>query len=48
MQLQTIADVAPLVTMATKAISERTPTHCGQNFREVLLQNAELSLTNMK
>jgi hypothetical protein len=37
MQLQAIADVAPVVTMATKAISEmmnisKAPTHCGHHF----------------
>ena len=53
MQLQAIADVAPVVTMATEAISEMTnfskgPTHCGNHFCEVLLQNFELSLRNMK
>jgi hypothetical protein len=53
MQLQAIADVAPVVTMATKAISEKMKsskglTHCGHHFCEVLLQNVELSLKNMK
>ena len=48
MQLQAIADVAPVVTMATEAISETTPAHCGHHFSEVLSQNAELSPRNMK
>jgi hypothetical protein len=48
MQLQAIADVAPVVTMATEAISETTPAHCGHHFSEVLSQNAEPSLRNMK
>jgi hypothetical protein len=29
--------------MATEAISETTPIHCGHHFSEVLSQNAELS-----
>ena len=48
MQLQAIADVAPVVTTATEAISETTPTHCGHHFSEVLSQNDELSPRNMK
>jgi hypothetical protein len=42
MQLQAIADVALVVTMATEAISEMTLTHCGHHFSEVLSQNADL------
>jgi hypothetical protein len=38
MQLQAIADVAPVVTMATEAISEMTPNHSGHHFNEVLSQ----------
>jgi hypothetical protein len=53
MQLRAIADVAPVVTMATEAILEMMnisngPTCCGHNFCEVLSQNVELSLRNMK
>jgi hypothetical protein len=48
MQLQAIADVAPVVTMATGAISETTPTHFGYHFSEMLLQNADISQRNTK
>jgi hypothetical protein len=48
MQLRAIADVAPVVTMATEAMSVMTPTHCGHRFYEVLSQNVELYLRNMK
>jgi hypothetical protein len=53
MQLRAIADVAPVVTMATEAISEMTNiskrhTHCGHQFCDVLSQNVELSLRNIK
>jgi hypothetical protein len=53
MQLQAIADVAPVVTMATKVISEmvkilKASTYCGHCFCEVLSQNVELSPRNMK
>jgi hypothetical protein len=48
MQLRAIADVAPLVTMTTKAILSKAPTHCGHHFSEVSLQYVELSLRNIK
>jgi hypothetical protein len=53
MQLRAIADVAPVVTMATEAISEmmnisKASTYCGHCFCKVLSQNAELSPRNMK
>ena len=48
MQLQAIADVAPVVTMATETMSVMTPTHCGHRFYEVFSQNVELYPRNMK
>jgi hypothetical protein len=48
MQLRAIADVAPVVTMATEAMSVMTPTHCGYCFYEVLSQNVEVYPRNMK
>ena len=32
MQLRAIADVAPVVTMATEAMLVMTPAHCGHHF----------------
>jgi hypothetical protein len=48
MQLQAIADVAPVIIMATETMSVMTPTHCCHRFYEVLLQNVELYPRNMK
>jgi hypothetical protein len=48
MQLQAIADVAPVVTMATDAMLVMTLTHCGHRFYEVLSQNVVLYPRNMK
>jgi hypothetical protein len=53
MQLRAIADVAPVVTMATEAISEiinisKGPTNCGHHFCEVSLQKDQPSLRKMK
>jgi hypothetical protein len=48
MQLRAIADVAPVVTMASEAISVMRPTHCGHCFYLVLSQNVELYPRNMK
>jgi hypothetical protein len=48
MQLRAIADVAPVVTMVTEAMSVMTLTHCGHHFYEVYSQNVELYPKNMK
>jgi hypothetical protein len=48
MQLQAIADVARLVTMATRDNISKAQSHCVYHSSEVLSENVDPSLRNMK